>query len=785
MAFRILLACLLVVLSSSAFCSDSLSTLDEHNVSLSLYDGGVFSHAQESDNYTATIDAPDNPYRFIQALKQAQTVDRVSGGSYWLYHRVKNDTKIKRWVLEPYDAIIDTVQIYIYKNGQVETIKTGYLHDNQFNFSYAVELELQQGETAEFLIFIQSRYFSGNPKFELKSDKEFTLQNSYQNMLLVACFGAIVILAFYNFFLGIWIKDKSYLYYSAYLLLSVIAWLAAFNAFSQWFNIHGYWSLLPPFYLLIAFNTLYIIHFLNLPEEKPVLVKWLYGLVLFCFVMVFSLPMFTMGQYMIIHSLTSACWIVVALCSGVVRLNEGFKAARFFVLAFAILTIGILYTLLPIVIPSIELKNSYLVSLVTQTFDMLLLSLALADRINVLRSDKELTLSKLVDTEAWAIGKEKEANTKLQQALTISEEESQRKSDFLRMVSHELRTPLYSIISSVEQWDDIDNEQGQKDLLEYMSYGAARLRMQVDNLVLLAETDSSDLEPANSPFELRPMLENLSENVNGLLNPGVDFEYSCTDSVPSTFMGDAYLIEHMFRTVLENACKYTEHGKIGFYAQWLDDALVVKIIDTGCGMTREQERTMFNDFIQVSRGLERNSEGLGIGLTVCYRLANVLNADLNIKTVLGEGTEVVFEVPLETYSISLSSPRPDRIEQAEVLIVEDNTVNAQILCSLVQLMGAVATIVDSGQAALALLDERGFDMILMDIQMPVMDGITATRWIRRRNHFMPIVAVTANSDANVRKRCIEVGMNDFLVKPIRRSDLQRVMERQLLDKKTL
>ncbi|MCR8924183.1 response regulator [Dasania sp. GY-MA-18] len=781
--FHRLIVCVGLLFGWAAW-AESAELLTDDSI-VSLLDAGLFYETGDQTLSQSVRVAPAEPAAFIKQLKPATAIDRVNGGGYWFYKKFINQSQLNNWVLDPSNSIIDSVVVYVYQNGEVQQYTSGYLHDFKHGLSYAVDFMVEPGQAFEVLVYMQSRYYTYEPRLELKPYSEFYRQFAIKNFIVFACFGAILILACYNLFLGVWIRDRSNLYYSGYLLLSIVSWLAAFNALADWFSWKSYWFLITPFFLTVACNTLYVIHFLNLAASNPRLVKYFYGFVGFALLMAAAMPLFSMGEYMLLYGATSSVWLLGALIIGTKRLMEGYKPARFFVLAFAVLAIGVVASSLPMFVSGTQYSNQYLITLIAQTLDMLLLALALADRINLLRSDKEAALSKMVETESWAMAKEKEANVKLQQALTISEEENQRKSDFLRMVSHELRTPLYSIISSVEQWDEIDNDRGRKDLLEYMSYGAARLRMQVDNLVLLAETDNDDLEPTERPFEIRPLLSSLCDNTKGLLNPGVAFDYHCSESVPVSCVSDAYLFEHMLRTVLENACKYTEHGRITLSVQWdeEDSSLVVELTDTGCGMTQDQQRIMFNDFVQVSRGLERSSEGLGIGLTVCYRLSTVLGSDLNIQSEVGVGTIVAITLPVEVVSQVAVPANTGGIEKARVLIVEDNVVNAQILQSLLSLMGAEASIVESGQEALKVIDEAHFDIILMDIQMPVMDGITATRWIRRRNHFMPIVAVTANSDSSVRTRCVEVGMNDFLVKPIRRADLQRVMERQLFTSK--
>ena len=721
---------------------------------------------------------PVSPASFLAQKQQASTVDRVNGGAYWLHVKLQKPSDISQWVINISDSIIDTIVIYQYGNGEIKKTLRGYLHDYEYPLSYAASFTADTNDEVEFLVYIESRYFTYIPKVDFQSLEQFKRKQSFRSFVVVACFGAIFILASYNFVLGAFIKDKSNMYYAGYLLFSIFAWLGAFNAFSQFAGWTSYWFLIPPFFLTVACNLLYVIHFLDLNTVKPNWAKWAYRFVAITVGCTFVMPLMSMGQYMLLYGLVNVVWLLGALFAGISRWRDGFRPARFFVVAFAILALGVLASAVPLFVASFEVKDNYLITLVAQTIDMLILSLALADRVNVLRDEKETALKTLISTESWAFEKEQDANAKLQQALDISEQENQRKSDFLRMVSHELRTPLYSIISSIEQWHDMGDERAQKELLSYMSYGGARLRMQVDNLVLLTETDDDELQATERPFYLSDVLSSLKDVSAGLVNDAVELELRCDDSVPECLMGDAYLFGHMLRTVLENACKYTEHGKVGVYLQWSEGVLAVQVIDTGCGMTRDQERTMFNDFIQVSRGLERNSEGLGIGLTVCYRIAEVLGADLNIKSQLGEGTQVIISVPMpEDKQAAPSVALPNK--KAEVLIVEDNIVNAQILMSLVQLLGGVATTVASGQEALTILEQQNFDLIFMDIQMPVMDGITATRWIRHRGVKTPIVAVTANSDIGVRTKCIEVGMNDFLVKPVRRSDIQRVMERQL------
>lgn len=358
---------------------------------------------------------------------------------------------------------------------------------------------------------------------------------------------------------------------------------------------------------------------------------------------------------------------------------------------------------------------------------------------------------------------------------------SAEKTEFLSLMSHELRTPLHSILSSAEQWDDAEDEEAKKELVSYISFGAARLRSQVDNLVLLAETDGGELTAGEFEFEVRPLVNRIASCIQGLITDTVSFSLDYDASIPAYCIGDPYLIEHMIRTVLENACKYTEHGELKFYIFWDSERehINFRIEDSGCGMTEKQQGRIYSDVIELSRGLNRDAAGMGLGLTICCRLSALLNADLVMESLVGVGTKVELSVPVRPLIANIAVADANCMATGAILIVEDNPVNAKVLSRMISKMGYRVDCVDSGDAALKRLTEQVYGLIFMDIQMPVMDGITATRWIRRRGINTPIVAISCNSEFEVRRSCMQHGINDFLVKPARRSDVFRVLERQI------
>lgn len=770
--------CVCLIISQSTFASPP--ELTSTTVQIDLFERGSLYRAT-----TPPKEAPTAPALLLDNLTPTKTFDRINGGRYWLSLPLSNQSDMTRWSIDPFNAVIDRISTYVYHNGQlIQEETTGYLHPHNYSLHYGADIDIPKNSEVTLLLYVESRYFSGEPRFELSPRAVYANKVAKENSWIIACLGGVIILALYNLFISVWMRDKSFFYYSLYLVMSVIAWAAAFNALGEWFGIYYHALLLSPFYLVITLNVLYLIHFLDLPTHNPKLAIWAYIVVVWSGLMGFAYPFFSPGTYMVIQALTSFTWIITGLTCGIVRLKAGYQPARFFVAAFAVIFLGALMSIAPALGMKPLAENNYIATLVAQTLDILLLSLAIADRFNLLRREKQNALKQLYESEQRKTHTEreakkvlKEANEKLAKALDISKQESERKSNFLRMVSHELRTPLHSIASSIEQFNEAITPYEQKDTMRDIHYGASRLCTQVDNLVLMAETDDDRMESESYPFEIGPILDKLYKNASELIvGSEVELRYRKSNSVPRAFQGDSYLIGHLLRTVLENACKFTDEGEILFAIDWNPDEKTLDVIvkDDGCGMTEEQQQVVFEGFIQVSQGLTRQSEGLGLGLTLCHRLSHILDATLSINSSPGNGTQISFQIPLTPLEGS-TVPQHNTDIRGRVLVVEDNIVNAKVMERMVTKLGYPVDVAHSGLEALAAVDKQTYSVILMDVQMPDMDGITATQRIRSRQIKTPVVAVTANSDPEVRRNCRQAGMNDFMVKPVKLAEMQQTL----------
>jgi signal transduction histidine kinase/CheY-like chemotaxis protein len=367
-----------------------------------------------------------------------------------------------------------------------------------------------------------------------------------------------------------------------------------------------------------------------------------------------------------------------------------------------------------------------------------------------------------------------QANSQLAQA-------SEEKRKLLALIDDELDAPIASILASVQQIENDEHRPYTVELIDYINQGTARLRSKINNLVWLAKSQSADLVLQSESFNCKSLIGKIFDHTRGLLVTGVDIVFNYDDSIPRMCIGDPCLIEHMVRSVLENACKNTEHGRVRLHVSWEPDGghLVFVVEDSSNGMTEERQALMYRDVVKIIMGTARDDSRVDSSLIVCHRLAALLHADVVLDSVVGQGTTVEMRIPLGVVT-GVPIAVDDIVDEAHAaLLVQNCPLRRGKLGTLIESMGYSVDIVESSTAALERLDEKSYGVIFMDLDLPVMDGVTATRWIRRRGISTTIVAVVSNSDSDIRRRCVEVGIDDFLEEPVTRSAMLRVLERQL------
>ncbi len=720
-------------------------------------------------------------------MSQLETTHQIDlqGGDYWLKLVIANSAPNTYWSVKIDGSFIEHIQGVLLQPSDnenvtprlVSTVLGGQFDEPGYLHHYGMDFTLERNVTYELWINLNSVYFTSTPHVQFFTTKEFADDVNSNNFLIIACLGSIIILAIYNFLIYIWTQAKEYLFYSAYLISTFVGWAAVFGVFAHFFESSSIALIMIPFYFNIIFNTYFYQHFLELPKRHPLMSKFSYGIVGFCFLLMLAYTFMPPWLNYVFINIANSIWLITGLVCGLRLLHAGYQPARFFVLGFSAVFIGGTFIILPYFGFPRVVKDGYLVALIGQTIDVLFLALALADRINNLRQEKETALIQAHQSEQKANDTLTKANGKLLDALDMAARNQRQKDEFLIAVSHELRTPLNAISASLSQLKQTQDQREQKNLQNYIQFGTERLSSQVENIVILAELDDNDVTLQESTFSIKGLMDELEEMAQGcLIEKDVTFALRKTDTVAEHYWGDKHLLIRLLSPIIDNACKYTLAGEVTLQANDKWGNLMFEVIDSGPGIPANKQDGIFESFIQISSGFQRSHEGLGLGLAISKRIAELLDASIEFDVVIPHGCHCIVTVPMRKQD-TLQRVDLHSIQSSHALIVEDDNVNAKVLQTLLANLGMSSDIVENGLIALNVTDHNHYDMIFMDLQMPKMDGFAAAESIRSKGIGIPIIAVTANSDSKSRKRCTEVGMNDFLSKPIKKSALHQSIKK--------
>ena len=382
-------------------------------------------------------------------------------------------------------------------------------------------------------------------------------------------------------------------------------------------------------------------------------------------------------------------------------------------------------------------------------------------------------------------------NKKLKKAVsekTLTLKRSNKvKDEFLATISHELRTPMNGIINAMQLIRHTSLSEEQNELIHIASQSSDNMLSLVDNILGFTEAQSGSLLLREEPFLIQELLVDLKGRFKTACNDnGIMFKSSIDSQVPSCLVGDEEKLKKLLGYFLENCVKFTQKGTVEIKIsiknnvgnkkiQWLQ----CEVIDTGIGIEEKAKQGIFDVFQQADGSHSRRYGGLGMGLSIARQVCTLMKGTIDFQSELGCGTHVTIAVPMMEATYSAHTTNTDanrRPESTRVLIVEDNHTNQIVLKKIVELKGYQARIAENGQVALDIITNYNPHLVLMDCQMPVMDGFMATKKIRELGKpfsDVPIIAVTANVMAGDKQRCLEAGMDDYLKKPTNKAILQK------------
>ncbi|MGB3975342.1 MAG: ATP-binding protein [bacterium] len=393
------------------------------------------------------------------------------------------------------------------------------------------------------------------------------------------------------------------------------------------------------------------------------------------------------------------------------------------------------------------------------------------------------------------ITEQKRSEKALRDALAQAQAATVAKSRFLANMSHEIRTPMSGVLGMASLLAETNLDKEQRHYIDLLMQSGERMMRTINDLLDISRIEAGKLEISKKPLNLKKLMTSILTPIAKLAEKkGLIFTFDVSEDIPENLEGDPDRIGQILINLAGNAIKFTKVGHVNVKAELLQKTetsvhLQFIVSDTGIGISKDQQASLYDSFFQVDGSDTREYGGTGLGLSISKQLVEMMNGELHIESTLGKGTICLFTLELSISSSAPTDPvtsmlKPQIRKNARILLVEDDQVSAILANALIKKLGLKSDTAVNGQHALKLLTSNNYDLIMMDCQMPIMNGFDATRAIRSGEageavKSIPIIALTAYAMKDDQAKCIDSGMNDHLSKPLDYNSLVAVLNKWL------
>lgn len=396
--------------------------------------------------------------------------------------------------------------------------------------------------------------------------------------------------------------------------------------------------------------------------------------------------------------------------------------------------------------------------------------------------DNLLDLIKILNRE---IELKKEFHEQLNLAKTIAENANEAKSEFLSIMSHEIRTPLNAIIGLVYIMEKENSLQSFHENIEVLKNSAQNLFLLINDILDFNKIEAGKVDLEKIPFDFKDLVYQITRSLQAKASENLNtIEIITDEDFVSNLISDPLRINQIITNLVSNAIKFTQEGSIKIKLNQLAvidnySTFKVEIIDTGIGIDKDKFQSIFQKFSQAETHTSRQFGGTGLGLVITKKLLNLLKSDIRFESEVGVGTNFYFtlHLPIDRRLAAVNTDdlhenyKEENLKGLKVLLVEDNMINIRIAQKIMGHWDVEVDVAENGLIGIQKFNAKKYDVILMDLSMPVMDGYDATTLIRQTDKLIPIIALTASASFGYLDRALQIGINEYIIKPFNPKEL--------------